>query len=68
MVISSSKGIKIATEEEFDRYIKKQYESTVRKLARIYKMAKKANRHKQMGIDGDVVDAFLNNFQKTIDK
>lgn len=59
LVISSSKGVKIATEEEFDRYIKSQYDSAIRKLSRIYKMAKKGNRHNQIDFGGHTVEAFL---------
>lgn len=59
IIISNSKGIKIATEEEFDRYLKSQYSATIRKLARIYKISKKGNRHNQIGINGHTVDAFL---------
>ena len=59
IVISSSKGIKLANEEEFDRYIKGQYKSAIRKLARVYAMAKKGNRHNQMDFGGHTFEAFL---------
>lgn len=59
LIISSWKGVKIANEAEFDRYIKAQYNATIRKLSRIYKMAKKGNRHNQIGIDGTAIEAFL---------
>lgn len=65
IVISSSKGIKLATEQEFDRYIKSQYSATIRKLARIYKMAKKVNRHGQIDFGGHTVEAFLENITET---
>ena len=65
LVISSSKGVKIATESEFDRYIKSQYKSAIRKLARVYAMAKKGNRDGQIGIDGTVVEAFLEKIPET---
>ena len=65
LVISSSKGVKIATESEFDRYIKAQYKSAIRKLARVYAMAKKGNRDGQIGIDGNVVEAFLEKIPET---
>ena len=65
LVISSSKGVKIATESEFDRYIKAQYKSAIRKLARVYAMAKKGNRDGQIGIDGTVVEAFLEKIPET---
>jgi CO dehydrogenase/acetyl-CoA synthase delta subunit len=67
LIISNSKGVKIATEEEFDKYIKNQYNATIRKLSRIYKMAKKGNRHKQIDFGGNTIEAFLNNFEKPID-
>lgn len=65
LIISSPKGIKVATEEEFDRYIKNNYKSALRKLARVYAMAKKGNRHNQIGIDGETVEAFLQKFPET---
>ena len=65
LAISSPKGIKIANEEEFDRYIKSQYNSAIRKLARIYKMAKKGNRNGQIDFGGHTVESFLENLPKT---
>jgi hypothetical protein len=59
IIISNINGVKIANEAEFDRYIKAQYTAAIRKLARIYKMAKKGNRHNQIGIDGTAIEAFL---------
>lgn len=59
IIISCGKGVKIANEDEFDRYIKNQYKATLRKLSRIYKMAKKGNRHNQMDFGGHTVEAFL---------
>lgn len=65
LVISSSKGVKIANEAEFDRYIKAQYKATIRKLARIYKMAKKGNRDGQIDFGGHTVESFLQNLTET---
>ena len=65
LIISSSKGIKIATEEEFNRYIKLQYNSAIRKLARVYKMAKKGNRNGQIDFGGHTVESFLENLPET---
>lgn len=64
IVISSSKGIKLANEEEFDRYIKGQYKSAIRKLARVYTMEKKGNRHNQMDFGGHTVESFLEGIVK----
>ena len=68
IIISSSKGIKIANEAEFDRYIKSQYNATIRKLARIYKMAKKGNRNGQIDFGGHTVESFLDNIDNGLDK
>ena len=65
LVISSPKGVKIANEAEFDRYIKAQYAATIRKLARIYKMAKKGNRDGQIDFGGHTVESFLENLPET---
>ena len=65
IIISSSKGIKLATEAEFDRYIKAQYTATIKKLARIYKMARKGNRNGQIEFGGHTVEAFLENLPET---
>ena len=62
IIISSSKGVKIANEAEFDRYIENQRNATLRKLARIYRMAKKGNRHGQIDFGGHTIDAFLEKF------
>lgn len=65
VIISNSKGIKLATEDEFYHYIKSQYAATIRKLSRIYKMAKKGNRNKQIDFGGHTVEAFLENLPET---
>jgi hypothetical protein len=65
IIISSSKGVKIANEAEFDRYIANQYKATIRKLSRIYKMAKKGNRNGQIDFGGHTVEAFLENLPET---
>jgi hypothetical protein len=65
LVISSPRGIKIANEAEFDRYIKSEFATALRKLARVYKMAKKGNRHGQIDFGGHTVEAFLENLPET---
>ena len=65
LVISSPKGVKIATENEFDRYIKSEYAAAIRKLSRVYKMAKKGNRNGQIDFGGHTVEAFLENLPET---
>lgn len=72
IIISSSKGIKLANEEEHHRYVANQYRSILKKLKRTYVMEKKGNANRQISIDGRTIEAFLhgvdveiNNFSKT---
>ena len=65
IIISNKKGVKIANETEFEDYIKNQYNATLRKLSRIYKMAKKGNRNGQIDFGGHTVEAFLENLPET---
>lgn len=63
IIISSGKGIKIANEKEFDKYIGIQINAAVRKLQRVKKLAEKGNRNGQMRIvlntERDTVKAFI---------
>lgn len=65
IIISSSKGIKIASENDFAAHIRRQYIAIFRKLRRIRAMEKKARLHNQIGIDGETVDAFLEKIPET---
>ena len=64
IIISSGKGIKLANEEEFERYIKSLYSSVLKKLKRIRIMEKKGNANGQIDFNGDEVEAFLNKCEK----
>ena len=68
IIISSGRGIKIANEEEFDRYIKNQYKSAIRRLAKVHSMAKKGNRNGQIDFCGHTVESFLDNIDNGLDK
>lgn len=64
VIISSGKGIKIANKEEFDRYIRKEIMSSVRRLMRAKLKAKKGNLDGQTRItfgqyERDTIKAFI---------
>lgn len=63
VIISSPKGIKIANKDEFDRYIRKEIMSSVRRLMRAKRKAAKGAKDGQMrivfGSERDTVKAFL---------
>lgn len=65
IIISCSKGIKIARENDFSAHICRQYAAIFRKLRRVRTMEKKARLHNQIGIDGETVDAFLQKIPET---
>lgn len=64
VIISSSKGIKLANEEEFDKYIRKEVGAAVRRLMRAKRKAEKGERNGQFKItfgeyERDVIEAFI---------
>ena len=60
MIIHGSKGVKIATKDEADRFIKSQTVAVFKKLKRIRTLAQKANLDGQYQLfDDKVIDAFL---------
>lgn len=60
LVISGKKGIKIASEEEADRYLKNQKAAALRKLGRLSVLMKKANLNNQMVMGHtEAIEAFL---------
>lgn len=59
IIISSSKGIKLANEKEFDRYIKSQYRAVFRKLKTVRKMDKKGKKHNQYEFVDSAINAFI---------
>ena len=68
VIISCSKGIKIASNEEFARYINAEFAAVFRKLARTRKKAKKAGLDGQMrlvlGRERDTIEAFADSINR----
>ena len=63
IIISSPNGIKLATEEEFNKYIKNEYISVFKKLKRIRQKEKKGALNGQARLvfnsERDIIEAFL---------
>ncbi len=57
-IISGSRGIKLATEEEFDSFIAAELAEIFKKLKRIRKLMKKGGKNKQIDIEGKIAEAF----------
>jgi len=64
IILSGAKGVKIATEEEFDAHIGKMISAAVRRLQRVKHLADKGNRDGQHKItfgpyERGVIEAFI---------
>lgn len=68
IIISTSKGVKIASSEEFAKYINAEFASIFRKLARTRQKAKKAGLDGQMrivlGSERDTIEAFADSINR----
>ena len=62
VIISGAKGVKISTEQEFNKYIKRQYISVFKRLNRVRQKERKGSLNGQtvFGENFAFVDAFLN--------
>lgn len=67
IIISSSKGIKLANEEEFSKFISKQYASVFRRLQRVRTKEKKGKAHYNIlfneNAEFDTVESLLRKFE-----
>lgn len=61
IIISNGNGVKIATEEDYDKMIKSLYRAVFAKLKRIKTIEKKAKRNGQITIDKKEIISFLEN-------
>ena len=68
IIISNSKGVKIASSAEFEKYINAEFASIFRKLARTRQKAKKAGLDGQMrlvlGKERDTIEAFADDINR----
>ena len=68
IIISNSKGVKIANQEEFAKYINAEFAAIFRKLARTRQKAKKAGLDGQMrivlGSERDTIEAFADSINR----
>lgn len=64
IIIYSNKGIKLANEAEFNKFINKKYIAVFKKIKRLRQIEVKAKQDKQMrlvfGSERDTIEAFIN--------
>lgn len=59
IIISGNGGIKLATEEEFERFVGAELQEIFSKLKRVKKIIKKGRRNLQLDMEGKIAEAFL---------
>ena len=59
IILSSSRGIKLASEHEFQSFIVSEYHEIFKKLSRVRKMAKKGKLDQQQDLEGKITESFL---------
>ena len=59
IIVSGNRGIKLATEEEFSKFIGSELNEIFSKLKRVRKIIRKGNRNMQLDMEGRIAEAFL---------
>ena len=59
VIVSGSKGIKLATEKEFSIFVNSELKEIFTKLKRVRKIARKGTRDQQIDLEGKIAEAFL---------
>lgn len=59
IIISGSRGIKLATSSEFERFCRAELKEIFRKLKRVRRIISKGNHDQQTTLEGEIVDAFI---------
>ena len=59
IIVSGSRGIKIANETEFEKFLSSEFSEVFRKLRRVRRIAQKGSRDQQIDLEGKIAEAFL---------
>ena len=59
IIVSGNRGIKLATEPEFERFLDAELREVFGKLRRLRRLARKVSRDQQMDLEGRIQDVFL---------
>lgn len=62
IIIHGNRGIKLADEYEFSKFLSSEYAEVFKKLKRIRTIAKKASLDQQISLDEDIIDSFMDTF------
>jgi len=59
IIVSGKYGIKLANENDFQKFLKSEFGEIFRKLRRVRRIAQKGSRDQQIDLEGQVREAFL---------
>lgn len=59
IIVSGARGIKLANEDEFERFIDSELREVFRKLQRVRRIAKKGTADQQIDMEGNIAAAFV---------
>ena len=59
IIISGNRGIKLADETEFERFIRSETAEIFRKLKRVRKLIKKGSKDQQVTLEGEIDEPFI---------
>ena len=59
IIVSGSRGIKIANETDFEKFLSSEFSEVFRKLRRVRRIAQKGSRDQQIDLEGQIREAFL---------
>ena len=59
IILSGSEGIKLADRAEYERFLASEYAELFRKLKRVRKLAQKGGLDRQMDLEGEIRQAFM---------
>ena len=59
IIVSGSRGIKLVTSADFERFLKAEFREVFKKLKRLRRIAKKGSRDQQINLEGEIAAAFL---------
>ena len=59
IIVSGSRGIKIANETDFEKFLTAEFGEVFRKLRRVRTIARKGSKDQQIDLEGQIREAFL---------
>ena len=59
IIVSTTRGVKLASEKDFEKFLSSELREVFAKLKRLRKLAKKGSRDQQQDLEGRIAETFL---------